>query len=364
MLTPDQNAPQSGESPETPEGELASAADGPLVPPARAPKGNRRQPGPQPVLDFPPVPNGIDYLRSVVKHLRPKTGGAPRDIKYAVLHLQAATEVLLKARLSRVHWSLIFKDPGKATAAKYADASFESCTTNAAVERLRNIAGIAISKKEADALDDLARDRNRLQHYGLTHNAQAVEARAATVLDFLVRFIDEHLEPELSESGPLYLEMGVVRHGLKDVQSFVTERMNRLRGNELKDAEGRTLRCPDCRQLAATVEGGWCICHFCGRGWLADELAYVLQTADHQDTPLAECPGCHAPTLTDDAEFADGKPTLYCTSCAMRYAPAELGNCAACGCYWPISDTEAGRQLICADCDRRIRQEEDERHWM
>jgi hypothetical protein len=52
-----------------------------------------------PTVDFPPVTNGMDYLCSVVEHL---TGNPqPRDLKYAVLHLQAAAEVLLKARLAR-----------------------------------------------------------------------------------------------------------------------------------------------------------------------------------------------------------------------------------------------------------------------
>ncbi|WP_186784533.1 hypothetical protein [Streptomyces sp. CBG33] len=51
-----------------------------------------------PQVDFPPVRNGIDYLTSVVEHLS-RTRPDPRDLKYAVLHLHAATEVLLKARL-------------------------------------------------------------------------------------------------------------------------------------------------------------------------------------------------------------------------------------------------------------------------
>lgn len=42
-------------------------------------------------VDYPPVPNGMDYLDSVVDHLsgEPK----PRDLKYAVLHLQAGVIV-------------------------------------------------------------------------------------------------------------------------------------------------------------------------------------------------------------------------------------------------------------------------------
>ncbi len=317
-------------------------------------------------LDFPPVPNGIDYLVSVVNHLQPDTGGTPRDIKYAVLHLQAAAEVLLKARLAREHWSLVFKDPGKAASTKYDDASFDSCTTAAAVERLRNIAGIDITKKEADALDDLARDRNRLQHYGLTHNAKAVEARAATVLDFLVRFLDETLLPELTdgEGEAVEGEMADVRKGLSAIQSFVTQRMNRLRGNELKGKKHRTIRCPDCQQLALLTTAGMGWCHFCGTtSWSSADLAHAFQS-EPQDSPLAGCPDCHAPTLTDSAEFADAKVTLYCPTCASRLIPSELRNCAACGCFCraEAAPPETG-QFLCPACQERILREEHEHYW-
>ncbi len=344
---------------------MADRPSGTLTP-TRAPKSNRRRPGPPPVLDFPPVHNGVDYLRSVVTHLNPATGGSPRDIKYAVLHLQAAAEVLLKTRLSREHWSLMFRDPGKATSAKHAKADFDSCGTAEAVKRLQDIADVPISKEEGTALVELAKLRNKLQHYGLNETAEAVEARAATVLDFLVRFIDEHLEPELAKSGALHLEMEVVRRGLKDIQSFVTERMTRLRGNELKDAENRTLRCPDCQQPAMLAEARRSRCRFCGKAWPAYDLADLLRT-DEQPEPFDECPGCHAPTLTDNAVFADGKDTLFCTTCAGRFAPAELGNCAACGSYCPTRDTAPGGQdlcIFCAEDIRRQEQEEQERYWM
>lgn len=45
-------------------------------------------------VDFPPLRNGIDYLVSVVTALNHGEEGVdPRKLKYAVLHLQAATEL-------------------------------------------------------------------------------------------------------------------------------------------------------------------------------------------------------------------------------------------------------------------------------
>lgn len=50
----------------------------------------------------------MDYLVSVLKHLTEgATPPSARDLKYTALHLQAATEVLLKARLAREHFSLM-----------------------------------------------------------------------------------------------------------------------------------------------------------------------------------------------------------------------------------------------------------------
>ncbi|MFK4272541.1 hypothetical protein [Streptomyces milbemycinicus] len=70
-------------------------------------------------LDFPPVRNGIDYLASVVEHFDENEWAVePCDLKCAVLHLQAAAEVLLKARLLREHWSLAFQDPDERNSKK------------------------------------------------------------------------------------------------------------------------------------------------------------------------------------------------------------------------------------------------------
>lgn len=90
----------------------------------------------------------------------------------------------------------------------------------------------------------------------------------------------------------------------------------------------------------------------------------MLRTGE-QPEPLDECPDCHAPALTDDAEFADGKPTLFCTTCAGRFSPAELGNCArrAAATAPPATLSPRGRPL-CAPCAEDIRRQEDERHWM
>ncbi|MFD3553788.1 hypothetical protein ACFWWA_17020 [Streptomyces goshikiensis] len=323
-------------------------------------------------LDFPLLRNGVDYLISVIEHLHEDAGGGPRQVKYAVLHLQAAAEVLLKARLRSEHWTLVFIDPGQASLKKYQEHDFESCGTDAAVARLQRIAGIAISDKEARALKALARDRNALQHYGLTHSAAAVETRAATVLDFLVNFIDKHLLPSLSdeEHDELRREMREVHEGLTSIHAYVTERMNRLRATVLKDKPQAVLTCDDCQQdalLLGPVEGEgsgkWGPlkgqCHFCGGVYNAADLAAVFQL--EADVPVNECPQCHADTLACVLFVGDDEDVEHCFTCDATYSADELDNCVGCGSYWPHEgDDDGTAQTLCESCREQIRIEEME----
>ncbi|WP_328834582.1 hypothetical protein [Streptomyces europaeiscabiei] len=281
-------------------------------------------------LDFPPVRNGVDYLVSVVDHLTAEGDRHPRDLKYAVLHLQAAAEVLLKARLVREHWSLVFMDPGKATRQKFDTSTLKSCGVPAAAERLRNIAGVDVTTGDAKVLEDLAQDRNALQHFGLTRDATAVEARAGLVLDFLVRFLDDVLLPGLSreEVAAIASDMNRIREGLNAIHAFVTERMLRLK-HELAGDEDRTVACPTCGQLAMVADGSSNRCHFCN----TDEsnmvlmAGFLVQSLNDPGLRVRACPQCQKETLVDGARLAsEPGPVSFCFGCATRIPDTAPGE--------------------------------------
>ncbi|QEU90938.1 hypothetical protein [Streptomyces kanamyceticus] len=107
-----------------------------------------------------------------------------------------------------------------------------------------------------------------MQHYGLTGTsteAQAIEARAAAVLGFLIRFPDEELLPALTEAerSAVQGELSEIRASLIWICRFTTKRMQRL----IVDVEPFrtcTVECSDCYQLALVVsvpEGARC--YFC-----------------------------------------------------------------------------------------------------
>ncbi|MFP1628870.1 hypothetical protein ACLB9X_27685 [Streptomyces sp. 5K101] len=315
-------------------------------------------------LDFPPVQNGVDYLNSACFKLGHPT---PRNLKYAVLHLQAATEVLLKARLQQEHWSLVFKDPGLATRQRFEVGDFESCTTAAALARLKDIAGVAVDDKSAKSLAILSKWRNAIQHYGLKTQARAVEARAAQVLDFLVAFVHDHLLPALpkSEADELDKQLYIIRSSVRRMQAFSDTRRKRL-SSELDDHKPRTVQCPDCSEWALVVGEGWVklSCRFCHTTWRdpGDLLIYyVLLHGVEPDDVSEVCPNCHqlgllvGCTLVADAPgdlatlcFGCGEAfnaVATCSGCADRYVPGENdgGVCRRCIEWRSASTTEESR---------------------
>ncbi|MFI6375145.1 hypothetical protein [Streptomyces sp. NPDC050546] len=290
---------------------------------------------PRPDLDFTPVRNGMDYLdRAVAGLTEGTTPPSDRELKYAVLHLQAATEVLLKARLIGEHWSLVFKRIADADFEKFKDGDFESCGTDDAIDRLSKIARVEIPEKARQAITKLAKDRNALMHYGLTGSAYVVEARTAQVLDFLLEFINRELRPTLDrkfdqtfhEGGfkapvtpqmvndwlesPQMLsaqrELQAVDHTMAElrlklgrIEKLVDKRMKDLAG-ELGPVKDLTVHCPDCRQMALVVHDDAVdpepvVCRFCLREFIDPETAaveYIWRVAGEDNGQLEECPVC------------------------------------------------------------------------
>jgi hypothetical protein len=356
------NTPEDDETPTEPPAAAAGAADGPKVPAQNTTPPARRR-SPRPDVAFPPVDNGMDYLVSVFKHLT--EGSVPpgaRDLKYTVLHLQAATEVLLKARLLVEHFSLVFADPAKATREAWEKGTFISCTTMEAIERLGNLAGITVSEIDRKDIKKLAEARNALQHFGLTQTAYAIEAGAARVLNFLLPFIHNHLVPRLEAAQQLRVErtMDSLRLKLVGIQSLVTARMKSLKA-ELEPHRAATVECPDCRQWAMVSDGAkdGPTCRFCHQVWggatsAAANYAFMVLGL-HEETevtqggqpPLRDCPQCGATALVLDAITAASKPAgqPLCFGCGTDFD--ALRDCEG-GCGNVVS--EDSEQSLCEDC--------------
>ncbi|MFD9770733.1 hypothetical protein ACFWXE_10450 [[Kitasatospora] papulosa] len=319
-------------------------------------QGSRRDRYPrrqQSDIEFRPVRNGMDYLLSAVQHLT--AGQQPpgeRDLKYAVLHLHAATEVLLKARLVRDHWSLVIADVSKATEAKFRAGDFNSVTVEAAIDRLRNLAGLDIGQTNRMAIKALTGTRNALTHYGHAAPAYAVETQITKVLSFLLDFIPTHLyDPQsTSQFGAEYHDtMEAIRERLGRIDSLVKDRMGDVRA-DLKGMDKETVSCPHCQQYAVEIprerkEVGEqshapateLSCRFCTARWSPTELAERRVSEPEFVGYSTQCPCWDSTVCADDTySLVVGISTLaepeasmkICFRCgAQEYFPLQSGPC-------------------------------------
>ncbi|MEV0982122.1 hypothetical protein [Streptomyces sp. NPDC049915] len=228
---------------------------------------------------FPALTNGLDYLASAVDSLSGENGQPkPRDLKYGVLHLQAAVETLLKARLEMHDPALVWWTIKDYDERKHEAGDFKSCGVPGALKRLSDTVKIeSVIDPEEASLTELANLRNRLTHFGWKDTVVAVQARTIPVLDLLVGFINTDILPHVDQAEEALSaerQMEQIRAGFKHLTDFVAHRMEALQG-ELARREHTTAACRSCRQFAVVLDGGAndLTCLLCGRQYGTGEDA-------------------------------------------------------------------------------------------
>ena len=108
-----------------------------------------------------------------------------------------SVELLLKERLRREHWSLIYRNIESAGSPNAFAVTFEE-----AKKRLSRVANVELSEKHIDAIDDLADTRNRLQHFEVNITFEQVVGQINAAIDFLVSFLQTHLDIDIKDLIP------------------------------------------------------------------------------------------------------------------------------------------------------------------
>jgi hypothetical protein len=232
----------------------------------------------QPVLGI--LENALEYLESAADNLVANT---PASRKYALLHVFAAIELLLKEKLAREHWALLFAEVNKAKREALQSGDFKSVDFDTCVIRLSEIAGVTLDKNRKTQLDRLRTLRNRLQHFhNVMDEAEAV-SRLAHAFGFVVDFIASEL-PDVQKSHPQSLD--VVHEKLTSFSAYVSERLAEVRLQI--EAAKTTVTCPKCEQETLILGSGNPRCPFCG---YTDE-PWEAMTAAVGDGVVSDCPSC------------------------------------------------------------------------
>nr|WP_232328551.1 hypothetical protein [Kibdelosporangium sp. MJ126-NF4] len=315
----------------------------------------------------------MDYLVDAVHRL--VATPSPKDLKYAVLHLHAGVEVLLKYRLICEDWRLILDDKddksADVTEEDYEAGRFRSIGIGKALKRLQTLDGVTLTSGQKTAAAALDRFRNQLQHHGLTSTAEAVEAQAAKALGFILDFIDSHITPEthLTDVDEQVLDeaMPDIRGALGTINALVNQRMQHLRSVvDLASAAW----CPDCDQPAVLLESQHTDqshgpeddhprCAFCTARWdsradYVDDftsiklgLSHYHAAHDGADSPTEHCPECGKDMLVwfdpDTGELGPD-PNGRCFFCECEFND----RCPRCNA--PVNNPADDETMLCYDC--------------
>ena len=283
--------------------------------------------------------NALDSLLSAAEAVQRNEG--PRSLKEAVLHLGNGIELLVKARLAREHWSLIFSNTDQASYDKLTDAEFTSVDFPKAITRLGQIAKVSVDKAIISHIDSIRKHRNRLAHYTATLDSAQTKSLVAKVMTFCVEFCKQQdMVSQDSES-----KLGEIHQNLAELQEFVDERMSTI----LREWSGALIwECPQCWQMALVIDGGEVHCKFCLQEAEPRELAESSSESSAED-----CPECWGESTFALVLHGNDIGTWICFSCGVN--DKNYDHCFRCD---QMTQTpELGEVVFCENCSDHFRSE-------
>lgn len=305
-------------------------------------------------IEFGLLDNGLDFLDSALEGLAGKP--TARETKYATIHLSDGVELILKERLRRHNWQLLFSDPKKANDQDYKKGAFKSAFIDQVVDRLAEECSIDVPEEATDAFYALRDKRNRLEHFAISDSIPAIQAIAAKVVHHLLNFIDDELQPAgFTPEEERLLES--LRGRLSGFDELVNERWGAIRaevdgwkrGDVARWKGGPVVKCPACLEEALLIGDDHPRCSFCG---YSDHPTAVANTfiedimglsayrtiKDGEDWPIYRCESCDSESMIHK-EF----DSYLCFSCGFEADALE--TCSSCGRPCHLDD-----MAVCQSC--------------
>ncbi len=303
------------------------------------------------VVKLSPIQNGLEFLRTACEFL----GGHPDDrrLKYATLCLSAGIEILLKERLRREHWTLIFEKPEGATRAALQSGDFKSVGLDSSLNRLRDICGLSLPAGFSGDMSALRKVRNKIEHFGVHEPALRIKSLAAKALTHALDFLKTQFKKERLDARSRGF-LAEINHATGLFSAFVLGRWKSVKA-ALAATPKPHLVCPECRQRAAVLKDGL-TCLFCDYTAPPEEAAtyYAREVvgfdpSDGDSAPLHECPDCESMTLVDCGAVARraGQKRFVCFECGQQWETHEMESCMTCGKLMEFEEDSVG---MCDDC--------------
>ncbi len=276
-------------------------------------------------VKFDLLENGLDFIYDAVTEINSIEDH--KKLKYSIIHLAAGLELLFKEVLKNEHWTLIFEKTNDAKLDSLASGEFISVNFKSALDRLHNICGINIPKETLELLNDIRKKRNRIEHFDMDENVDAIKNICSKVLSFILSFIDKNIDDnKITQSSKTILDKLPAELG--KFKSFVTEREKEIKDifESKKQSNLTLIKCPKCMHKYLFIEDDM-KCLFCHYSDTKEDILNELVKTFHdsQSDYVESCFDCHSKMMLEiDDHFV-------CLDCGKSWITKEIDACDLCG---------------------------------
>lgn len=248
--------------------------------------------------------NAHDFIVSAAEDARMND---KRSWKYSLLNLACGLELILKARLDREHWSLLFANVDKASKEKMKQGDFVSVDFETALTRLKNISGVHLSFKTERDLKAIRRIRNKIIHFSVDVNIGELRGLAAKGINIFIEFYKENFDVDDSFIYD-------INKTLVEFEEFVASRLKSLEDElEVSDRPADLIReCSRCLQNALVLNDDVAKCLFCG-----DEISLIELAENIAESGVEFCPECGEETFVFIL-YNNEEGDWICVSCGFK----------------------------------------------
>lgn len=136
------------------------------------------------------IENAIDSFEHALEHYFSKK---PNDFKYAVLHFHHAISLILKSRLAKEHFSLIYIKPEHAQ-----NLNASTVGLDLSLDRLRVIP-VDLNDEDKNQIKYLQKVRNQIEHHKFEINKNEIEACFSKTFSFMKKFIETEFGEDIKD---------------------------------------------------------------------------------------------------------------------------------------------------------------------
>ena len=270
--------------------------------------------------------NGIDYIYEAVRPMLKIPSNSNHSWKYSVLHLYSGIELLLKEKLRREHWSLIFYDIGEASFEKIENGDdFVSVYHQDLIKRLKNI--LKVNFKKDGPINNLRKLRNKFEHFEVNISLNEIQEIVIAALEETIIFWEEHLEKGSSDQQKE--QFSIIKSVLVEFEVYKNQKLKEF-GQVIKEIDksknGLILICTDCLSLSFAVfkdDEKDCKCFVCNVRYKKEDYLKHIKSLEESrelsflfmDNPYDRiCPLCQKETLIK-YKLTDEISLYQCLNC-------------------------------------------------